>query len=57
MTVRITLDRHTIRALIDGKCERRYRGGRLDTIDATFNGEYQRWIQRPAGVDSWRTAA
>ena len=27
MTVRITLDRHTIRALIDGKCERIVRLG------------------------------
>ena len=34
----------------------KYRGGRLETIDAIFNGEHQRWAERPA-IDSWRAAA
>jgi hypothetical protein len=34
----------------------KYRGGRLETIDAIFQGEYQRWVER-APADSWRAAA
>lgn len=34
----------------------KYRGGRLETIDAIFRGEYQRWVER-APADSWRAAA
>lgn len=34
----------------------KYRGGRLETIDAIFQGEYQRWVER-AQADSWGAAA